>query len=179
MFMKICLYGAGSKNIAEKYKKEAYELGKEIAKRNHQLVYGGGDTGIMGAASKGVIDNGGKVLGIAPEWMTDYEGLCKDCSKLIHTKTMDDRKTLFLKHSDAFIVAPGGIGTLDEFFEILTLRRLERHDKKIVIFNSYGFYNHLLSMMDFLFNEKVLVDNIYDVFYVANSIDEVFEYLED
>jgi uncharacterized protein (TIGR00730 family) len=177
--MKICLYGAGSKLIDDKYKKEAYELGKEIANKGHKLVYGGGNTGIMGATSQGVIDNGGEVLGIAPEWMKNYEGMCKSCSKFIHTKTMDERKSLFLKHSDAFVVAPGGIGTLDEFFEILTLRRLERHHKKIVIFNSHGFYNHLLSMMDFLYKEQVLVDNIYDLFYVADTIEEVFNYLEN
>ena len=77
--MKICLYGAGSNNIKSKYIKESYKLGAEIAKRGHTLVFGGGSTGVMGAVSKGAIDNNGKVLGIAPEWMEEFEGICRDC----------------------------------------------------------------------------------------------------
>ena len=119
--MKICLYGAGSTQIKSKYTDEAYRLGEEIAKRGHTLVFGGGSTGIMGAVSKGVLDNDGKVIGIAPEWMEEFEGMCSDCDEFIYTKSMDERKNLFVKHSDAFIIAPGGIGTLDEFFEIIVL----------------------------------------------------------
>ena len=120
--MKICLYGAGSNNIKSKYLKESYKLGEEIAKRGHSLVFGGGSTGVMGAVSKGVLDNNGKVLGIAPEWMGEFEAICEDCDEFIYTKSMDERKNLFLEHSDAFIIGPGGIGTLDEFFEIIVLK---------------------------------------------------------
>ena len=77
--MRICLYGAGSTSIKPKYIEESYRLGEEIAKRGHALVFGGGSTGVMGAVSKGAIDNNGKVIGIAPEWMEDFEGICRDC----------------------------------------------------------------------------------------------------
>ena len=178
--MKICLYGAGSDNIKSKYIRESYKLGEEIAKRGHSLVFGGGSTGVMGAVSKGVLDNNGKVLGIAPEWMEEFEGICNDCDEFISTKSMDERKGLFLKHSDAFIIAPGGIGTLDEFFEIIVLKKLNRHNKKIVIFNMYNFYDPMLEMIDFMIDEGVIrAKRDKNTFKIASSIDKVFELLED
>ena len=177
--MKICLYGAGSTQIKSKYLDESYKLGEEIAKRGHSLVFGGGSTGVMGAVSKGAIDNKGKVLGIAPEWMEEYEGMCKDCDEFIYTKSMDERKSLFLKHSDAFIIAPGGIGTLDEFFEIIVLRKLNRHDKKIIVFNMFGYYDPMFEMIDFMIAEGFMKEEIdKNTFKIADSIEKVFKLLE-
>ena len=177
--MKICLYGAGSKNIKSKYMKESYKLGAEIAKRGHTLVFGGGSTGVMGAVSKGAIDNNGTVLGIAPEWMEKFEGICKECDEFIYTESMDVRKSLFLKHSDAFIIAPGGIGTLDEFFEVIVLKKLHRHNKKIIVFNMFNFYDPMLEMIDFMIDEGVIrAKRDKNTFKIADSIDKVFELLE-
>lgn len=177
--MKICLYGAGSTQIKSKYRDEAYRLGEEIAKRGHSLVFGGGSTGIMGAVSKGVMDNDGKVLGIAPEWMEEYESMCKDC-EFILTKSMDERKNLFLEHSNAFIIAPGGIGTLDEFFEIIVLKKLNRHDKKIIIFNMFNYYDPMLEMFDFMIEEGFIREEIdKSTFRIAKSVERVFEFLEE
>ena len=177
--MKICLYGSGSKEISSKYIEESYKLGEEIAKRRHGLVFGGGSTGIMGAVSKGAIDNNGKVLGIAPEWMEEFEGICKDCDEFIYTESMDKRKNLFLKHSDAFIIAPGGIGTLDEFFEIIVLKKLKRHDKKIIIFNIFNYYAPILEMLDFMISEGFSKEQIdKNTFKIATTREKVFELLE-
>ena len=178
--MKICLYGAGSTQIKPKYTDEAYKLGEEIAKRGHSLVFGGGSTGIMGAVSKGVIDNNGKVLGIAPEWMGEFEGMSNECNEFIHTKSMDERKRLFLKNSDAFIIAPGGIGTLDEFFEIIVLKKLRRHDKPIIIYNMFKYYDPMLEMIDFMIEEGVMKEEIdKTTFKIADSIDKVFKLLKN
>ena len=178
--MKICLYGAGSTQIKSKYLDETYELGKEIAKRGHSLVFGGGSTGVMGAVSKGVLDNGGKVIGIAPEWMEKFEGMCKDCDEFISTESMDERKRLFLKHSDAFIIAPGGIGTLDEFFEIIVLKKLNQHNKKIIVFNLFGYYDPMLEMLDFMIEEGTAKEQIdKSTFKIASTVERVFELLED
>lgn len=177
--MRICVYGAGSTQIKSKYTDEAYKLGEEIAKRGHDLVFGGGSTGIMGAVSKGAIDNNGKVLGIAPEWMEEFEGICKDCDEFIYTKSMDERKKLFLENSDAFIIAPGGIGTLDEFYEVIVLKKLNRHDKKIVIFNMFNYYDNMLEMIDFMIEEGVIrAGRDKKTFKIADSIEKVFEILE-
>ena len=178
--MKICLYGAGSNNIKSKYLKESYKLGEEIAKRGHSLVFGGGSTGVMGAVSKGVLDNNGKVLGIAPEWMGEFEAICEDCDEFIYTKSMDERKNLFLENSDAFIIGPGGIGTLDEFFEIIVLKKLKRHNKKIIIFNIFDFYDPMLEMIDFMIDEGVIRSKRdKNIFKIADSVEKVFKILEN
>ncbi|MBQ6813780.1 MAG: TIGR00730 family Rossman fold protein [Methanobrevibacter sp.] len=178
--MNICLYGAGSTDIKAKYIEDGYHLGEEIAKRGHKLVFGGGDTGIMGAVSKGVLENDGEILGIAPEWIDYFEALRRDCTEFIYTETMDERKKLFLEHSDCFIIAPGGIGTMDEFFEALTLRALERHDKKIVLFNSNGYYDKMLEMFEYMEDEGVMRNrNRKALFVVKNTVEEVLDYLEE
>ncbi|AMK15430.1 LOG family protein [Methanobrevibacter olleyae] len=177
--MRICLYGAGSNKIDKNYVDISYKLGEEIAKRKHDLVFGGGDTGVMGAVSKGVINKNGKVLGIAPEWMEEFEGICKECDKFIYTSTMDERKNLFLKHSDAFIIAPGGLGTLDEFFEIVTLKKLKVHNKPIVLFNINHFYDSLLKMIDFMIKEKTIPEDDRKLIEVCYSIEETLNYIED
>lgn len=177
--MRICLYGAGSTRINSKYIDESYKLGQEIAERGHSLVFGGGSTGVMGAVSKGVIDNNGKVLGVAPNWMEKFESLCEECDEFIFTATMDERKSLFFKNSDAFLIGPGGIGTLDEFFEIIVLKYLQRHDKKIVIFNIFGYYDPMLEMLDFMTEEGFIKEKYAEkTFEIANTIEEVFEILE-
>jgi len=177
--MKICLYGAGSEEIDESYMEVGYELGEEIAKRGHELIFGGGNTGMMGAVSNGVIDNNGEVLGIAPEWMNEWELINENCNEFIKTETMDERKNLFLEKSDAFIISPGGIGTLDEFFEILTLKKLQRHNKAIVIFNINNFYNILIEMIDFMIEEKTIAPNNIEFFKVTYSVKETLDYIEN
>lgn len=175
--MRICLYGSGSRNIAEIYTNEAYKLGQEMALRGHTLVFGGGDTGMMGACAHGVHDNNGFSIGIAPEWIGEFEPLCKDCSKFIYVDTMDERKNKFLENSDAFIISPGGIGTLDEFFEIITLKKLKQHSKEIIVFNIDHFFDKMLEMIDEM-GEKGFLYKQDDIFKIADTIDEIFDYLD-
>lgn len=174
--MNICLYGSGSRKIDSIYTKAAYELGCEMAMRGHTLVFGGGDTGMMGACARGVHDNGGKSIGIAPEWIGNFEPLCEGCSEFIHVETMDERKNEFLKNSDAFIITPGGIGTLDEFFEIITLKKLKQHNKKIIVFNVNHFFDKMFEMIDEM-SEKGFLYKQTEIYKIANSIDEIFKYL--
>ena len=175
--MNICLYGSGSRKIDEIYTDAAYELGCEMALKGHTLVFGGGNTGMMGACAKGVHDNNGKSIGIAPEWIGEFEPLCEECSDFIYVDTMDERKNEFVKNSDAFIISPGGIGTLDEFFEIITLKKLKQHDKEIIVFNINGFYDKMLEMIDEM-GERGFLYKQSEIFKTANSIDEIFECLE-
>ena len=175
--MNICLYGSGSRKIDETYTDAAYELGCRMAENGHTLVFGGGDTGMMGACARGVHDNDGNSIGIAPEWIGSFEPLCERCSEFIYVDTMDERKQNFLDKSDAFIISPGGIGTLDEFFEIITLKKLKRHDKEIIIFNIDHFYDKMLEMIGEM-NEKGFLYKQEDLFKIANDVDEIFEFLE-
>ncbi len=175
--MNICLYGSGSRGIDKIYTDCAYELGCAIADKGHTLVFGGGDTGMMGACAKGVHDHNGKSLGIAPPWIGDFEPLCENCSEFIYVDTMDERKNEFLKNSDAFIISPGGIGTLDEFFEIVTLRKLKQHNKEIIVYNIEGFFDKMLEMIDEM-DKKGFLYKQEEMFKIAGSIDGIFEYLK-
>lgn len=175
--MNICLYGSGSRKIDKKYTDEAYRLGCVIAQKGHVLVFGGGDTGMMGACARGVHKNNGKSIGIAPEWIGNFEPLCEECSEFIYVDSMDERKNKFVEHSDAFIITPGGIGTLDEFFEMITLKKLKQHDKKIIVFNIDGFFNKMFEMID----EMALKGFLYkqeEIFEIVEDIDEIFEILK-
>lgn len=176
--MNICLYGSGSRKIDETYTDAAYELGCRMAEKGHTLVFGGGDTGMMGACARGVHDNEGHSIGIAPEWIGSFEPLCEGCGEFIYVDTMDERKQKFLENSDAFIISPGGIGTLDEFFEVITLKKLKRHEKEIIIFNIDHFYDKMLEMIDEM-NEKGFLYKQEHLFRVANDVDEIFEILEE
>ncbi|MDO5814369.1 MAG: TIGR00730 family Rossman fold protein [Methanobrevibacter sp.] len=175
--MNICLYGSGSRKIDKIYTDAAYELGCQMAKKGHTLVFGGGDTGMMGACAKGIHDNDGKSIGIAPEWIGDFEPLCETCTEFIYVDTMDERKQEFLNNSDAFIISPGGIGTLDEFFEIITLKKLKHHDKKIIVFNVADFFDTMLAMIDEM-SEKGFLYKQEEIFEVCKSIDEIFSCLD-
>lgn len=176
--MRICLYGSGSREIDEIYTDEAYRLGSLMAQKGHTLVFGGGDTGMMGACAHGVYDNNGKSIGIAPEWINSFEPLCELCSEFIYVDSMDERKKKFVENSDAFIITPGRIGTLDEFFEIITLKKLKQHDKEIIVFNIDGFFNKMFEMIDEMAQKGFLYKQS-EIFKIANSIDEIFDCLDD
>ena len=175
--MRICLYGSGSRKIDKIYTDAAYELGCEIAKKGHTLVFGGGETGIMGACARGVHDNAGESLGISPEWIGNFEPLCENCSEFIYVDSMDERKNKFLENSDTFIIAPGGIGTLDEFFEIITLKKLKQHSKTIIIFNINHFYDTLIKMIEEM-GEKGFLYKQEELFITCTSINEIFENID-
>ncbi|MEE1156548.1 MAG: TIGR00730 family Rossman fold protein [Methanobrevibacter sp.] len=176
--MKVCLYGSGSKRTPSEFTDVGYELGLKIALNNHSLVFGGGNDGMMGAVAKGVYDNGGKITSISPWWINEFDDPFDDYDECIKTDSMDERKKLFLEKSDVFIIVPGGIGTLDEFFEVLTLKYLNRHSKKIILFNINQFYDKMIDMLHQMHDEGLIREGALDIFVVANSMDEVFEFIQ-
>ena len=175
--MNICFYGAGSRNINNNFKEKGYELGCQIAKRGHNLVFGGGNTGMMGAVVKGVNENNGKSIGIAPKWIEKFEKLSDECSEFIYVDSMDERKRKFLEKSDAFIIGPGGIGTLDEFFEVLTLKKLKKHRKAIVVLNIDNYYGTMMEMIHEMAEKGFLYEQE-SLFRLTNNVDETLNYLE-
>ncbi|MEI7589037.1 MAG: TIGR00730 family Rossman fold protein [Chitinophagia bacterium] len=140
------------------YVLEAMALGKWLALNNIQLVYGGGNKGIMGAVANACLDNGGKVIGIIPKLLLEWEAEHKGLSELIVTDDMHDRKKLLYEKGDAAIVLPGGLGTFDELFEMLVWNNLSIHDKKIVLFNYQGFYDPLVAMINKMEEEDFLYE---------------------
>lgn len=145
---RVCMYGAASDQIDRVFLRQGEQLGREIAEAGYTLVYGGGSGGMMGACSRGVLEGGGKLIGVVPAFMDAYEGINENCTELIWTDSMGDRKTLMENLADAFIVTPGGIGTMDEFFQILTLGYLDRKAVPIIIFNIKGFFDPILEFID-------------------------------
>lgn len=146
--MNVCVYGAASQKLAAEYLASARALGTALAEAGFGLVFGGGDTGVMGACARGASAAGGRVIGVAPRFF-DQEGvLYQHCTEFHFTDTMRQRKELMEFLSDAFVMAPGGIGTMEEFFEIFTLRQLGRHRKPIFILNTEGYYDPLVAMLE-------------------------------
>ena len=177
--MNYCVYGASSDRIKDIYIKKVEELGEKMAKRGHGLVFGAGSGGCMGAAARGAQKGGGKIIGIAPSFFNVDGVLFEDCTEMIHTKTMRERKQLLEEKSDAFIVAPGGIGTYDEFFEIITLKQLEQHSKAIAIFNVDGYYDNLKNIMQRLVDEGFMPDESLKLAEFIDDADELLDYLEN
>ena len=146
-FMNICVFGASSDAIDPAYFAAAAALGACIAGGGHRLIFGGGREGLMGACARGLLREGGTALGIAPRFFDEPGILMKEECDFLFTETMSERKKLMEDMSDAFIALPGGIGTLDEFFEALTLRQLGQHGKPIVLLNTLGFYDALDALL--------------------------------
>lgn len=146
--MQICVYGASSDQIDPAYLQAGEALGLAMAQRGHGLVFGGGQTGLMGAVARGMTRGGGRITGVAPRFF-DVEGvLYQQCTEFIYTDTMRERKSIMEEKAEAFIMTPGGIGTFEEFYEILTLRQLGRHNKPIAILNTKNYYAPLMQMQE-------------------------------
>ena len=177
--MNICVYGAASNSIAENYIKNIELLGEKKKKKGHCLVFGGGNNGAMGAAARGVKRYNGKIIGVAPRFFDADGVLFPYCDEFIYTETMRERKKILEDKSDVFIIAPGGIGTFDEFFEIVTLKQLGRTEKPIVIFNIYGYYDHLIAMLNNAVNGNFMNKATLSLFKVLDNINEIFSYIEN
>jgi len=179
--MNICVYGAASSLIDNSYIEAGKELGRELAKRGHGLVFGGGSHGMMGAVADGAFEEKGYILGVIPKFFSEAgsEISCDNCTDYIYTETMRERKRELEENSNAFIVTPGGIGTLDEFFEILTLKQLGRHNKAIAIYNINGFFDELDVMMDKSIEKEFITSDCKELYTVFDSIEAMLEYLEN
>lgn len=177
--MKICVYGAASNEIDESYLIAGEKLGEEMGKRHHDLVFGGGANGLMGAVARGIFKSESYILGIVPQFFNVDGALFDKCSERIFTDTMRERKMLMESNSDAFIVTPGGIGTFEEFFEILTLRSLDRHKKPIAILNTNGYYNSLIEFLQNGVEQKFLKDANLELFFISDNETEILDYLEN
>lgn len=179
--MRICVYGAASPTIDEIYKKITYDLGKTLAKKGHSLVFGGGGNGLMGAVAKGVKAENGHIIGVIPKFFDneDIEAICDFCDQLIEPDTMRERKQIMEDTADAFIVVPGGIGTYEEFFEILTLKQLCRHTKPIAVYNINGYYDSLFTVMNQAIEKNFIKKNCLDLFKLTNDIEELLNYIEN
>lgn len=179
--MKICVFGAASSKIDKSYIDAVEKLGEEMAKRGHQLVFGAGSNGLMGAVARGVKRGGGKITGIIPSFFRDekIEGIYEHCDDLIFTNTMAERITTMSNMADAFITVPGGVGTFEEFFEVLTLKQLARHTKPIAILDVNGYYTELDKFLKISVEEKFINQECMDLYDYSDNASEILDYIEN
>ena len=143
----VCVYCGSGPGTDPRFVEAAIALGKSLAENGIRLVYGGGSIGLMGAVATSVLDHGGTVTGIIPDFLTTRENALKRVQEMIVTPDMHERKRLMFEHSDAYVAQPGGIGTLEELVEQLTWQQLGRHAKPILIANIAGFWEPLLALL--------------------------------
>lgn len=181
--MNICVFGAASKTIDEKYINPVEDMGEFLAQHGHNLVFGAGSTGEMGAAARGFKKGGGTIHGVVPSFFKEdlADFVNWGCDKLTLTETMRERKAIMEDEADAFVIAPGGAGTFEEFFEILTLKQLGRHRKPIAIYNIDGYYNHLVAALEYAVETNFIresCEKLYRVF-SPDEFEEMVKYLQE
>lgn len=175
--MKICVYSASSERIDKEYIKAGEELGKALAEKDYTLVFGAGKYGLMGATARGLRSGGGKAIGVIPRFFDCIDVMFTDC-EIIKTDTMRERKSIMEDISDAFIMMPGGIGTFEEFFEILTLKQLGRHKKPIAVYNVKGYYDKLFDFIEHSINGGFMSEEVKTLYFVSKDLNEIFDYIE-
>ena len=162
----------------EEYKAAAVETGRALAKRGIGLVYGGATVGLMGAVSNAALEAGGHVMGIVPEVLVEKEVAHHGCTELVVVDTMHTRKALMGTRADAFLVLPGGFGTMEELFEVLTWQVLRLHAKPICLLNTCGFYDTLLAFLDHCVTEGVLRPKARELLLVAATVQDALAMME-
>ena len=175
----VCVFGASSANIDARYADDARELGRRLAENGWRCVNGGGSVGLMGAVTDGTLDAGGEVTGVIPKFMVD-NGWCYDrLEDVVVTADMHQRKQIMSEMADAVIALPGGVGTLEELLETLTWRQLGLVKTPIIILNSLGYYDNLLSMLSHAIDEGFMKQSHARLWQVAITPQQAIALLDD
>jgi len=170
---RITVFCGSSLGADVTFKMEAIKLGRTLANENIELVYGGADIGLMGAVANGALESSGKVIGVLPKFLKSKEIAHNGLTELIIVESMHKRKTLMNELCDGIIALPGGFGTLEELFEMLTWGQLGLHEKPIGILNVNGYYNELIQFLDKMVNQGLLNDINRKMLLVSNNIQEL------
>ncbi|MGO2359251.1 TIGR00730 family Rossman fold protein [Mesonia sp.] len=169
--------GSGDSNDEYIYN-QAYEMGRALGNKNIDVVFGGSKLGLMGQVANGALDNDGLVYGVIPEFLKTKEIVHRDLTELITTQDMHERKLKMHEMSDGFIMLPGGFGTLEEFFEIVTWGQLGLHKKPIGILNTEGYYNDLLMMFNNMVTKGLLKKENLDLIVVSDAVEVLLDKME-
>jgi uncharacterized protein (TIGR00730 family) len=172
---RITVFCGSSNGTKKEYREQAYHLGKTLAIKNIGLVYGGARIGLMGAVADGALANGGEVIGVIPDFLQTKEIAHDSLSQLIVTATMHERKTKMNELCDGVIALPGGFGTIEELFEMLTWAQLALHQKPIGILNTDGYFNHLIAFVQHQLDEQFIKPFHQHLLIVGNTVDDLLE----
>jgi uncharacterized protein (TIGR00730 family) len=174
----LCVYCGSSKSLESRYYSAAEAVGRAMVANGWGLVYGGGNVGMMGSLARAVKGEGGRVVGVIPDFMKERELAYREADELITVESMRDRKRVMEERADAFLALPGGIGTLEELAEIMTLRYINRISKPVVVFNQDGYYDDLLRFFERMTRERFKSPGLQALFSVAGRVEDVWALLE-
>jgi uncharacterized protein (TIGR00730 family) len=177
--MKICVYCASSAKIDKSYFDATEKLAKLFVDKRVEVVYGGGAVGLMGMLADTILEKGGKIKGIMPQFMHELEWAHKGVVDFEFTETMHERKSKFLEGVDGLVALPGGSGTLEELLEAITLKRLGQFTKPIVILNTNGFYNPLRDMLGMFVSQNFMHEKHLDMWDIVDKPEEVLHAIEN
>lgn len=172
---KIAVYCGASKGKDASYMKEAYHLGRYMAENGYELIFGAGSVGIMGAIQNGVLDYGGSAIGVMPNMLNEREITSTRLSELILVDSMHERKNKMAELADAFVMAPGGAGSLEEFFEMYSWAQIGIHQKPIAVFNINGFFEPLQSLINHMIQEGFIDEKYKTLAPLCDSPKELFD----
>lgn len=176
--MTVCIFAASSSRIDSEYGVVAARLGAMLAHENLDVVFGGGGIGLMGKLADAVLENGGRITGVIPEFMKEEGWGHKGLTKMIVTSDMSERKKRMFSLADAVVALPGGIGTLEEMTEAITLKQLSLFDGPIIILNTLGYYNSLLDFIDHMIISDFMRFEHKGIWEVVNTPEEVLSALK-
>ncbi|HEY5078692.1 MAG TPA: TIGR00730 family Rossman fold protein [Opitutaceae bacterium] len=175
----LCVYCGSSRHLDPKYYAASEAVGRSMVANGWGLVYGGGNVGMMGSLAAAVKGAGGHVVGVIPGFMKERELAFHEADELVTVETMRERKRIMEERASAFLALPGGIGTLEELTEIMTLRYIRRIDKPVVLFNQDGFYDELLRFFERMTRERFKSAGLQSLFSVAQSPGEIWPLLDN
>jgi hypothetical protein len=170
----VCVYCGSANRVADSYKQIARTVGLALAEKHKRVVYGGGRVGLMGIVADAALSVGGEVIGIIPEHIQSREVQHTGLTELHVVENMHTRKRMMVERSDAFLVLPGGLGTLDETFEVLTWKQLQLHNKPVVIYNAEGYWDKLIKVIHQLVTSGFAQPSNLELFTVVDNIDAMF-----
>ena len=178
MISAVTVFCGSSDAVAARYFAAADELGAKLAKRGWRLVYGGGSVGLMGALARSVLGSGGQVTGVIPKALLDLGVGEGSVTELVVTEGMRDRKAVMDARGDAFVALPGGLGTLEEILEVMTLKQLGYHDKAVAVLDLDGYFEPLWTQFQRGVDQGFIRPEYLDLWYPAPDVDALLRYLE-
>jgi uncharacterized protein (TIGR00730 family) len=173
----VCVFCGAQNAVPKEHLDMARQLGRDMAKAGKQLVYGGGDCGLMGAVANGSLEAGGQAIGVFPRSLGRIEVEHQGLTKMYMVDTMHERKQIMYDHSDVFVILPGGFGTMDEMFEVITWRQIKIHTKQVIIFNHNNYWEHLITLMDNIISTGFAKETNREFYTVVNTKEELYSLL--
>jgi uncharacterized protein (TIGR00730 family) len=173
--LRVCVFCSSSDEVDPRYRLVAAQTGRGLAERGWHLVYGGGNLGLMGEVARAALAAGAEVTGVIPERLALREIALEEVTELVRTETLRERKALMDARSDAFLVLPGGIGTLEELVEILTLKQLGFHERAIVVLDPDGYWAPLQQQLDRMVDQRLADPSLLELWTVVDEVDAALD----